>query len=173
MQRALSSILLCAAIAAGPALSQVRPSTAVEIAEQTMMIGDSNLAFRMEGAIAFCYTQWGAYEGHEQFLSDFGWSHAAWGGLHEYTKGPSQIIMSQDFFCDVSDATLTQQQARETLDLILKLDTTLVWEIGETEMGCPMWTSPAGRIVVSSDGQDPVCTPTEGSAIRFWMAGQS
>ena len=169
--RPLFSALLCAALVASPVLSQDRPAPNAELTELTMMVGASDTDDRLKGAVALCYALWGDYDAQQPFMEEMGWSHAFWGGMHEYGKDGTYVYMSTDFFCDVSSGRRTQAQARDILETVLSLDTSVTWELSETSMGCPRWTSSAGGIVVSSDGQDPVCTPTEGSAIRFWMAG--
>ena len=171
MRGLLPSAMLGTLVLTQPALSGDRPAVSAEITELTMMVGASDVDDRVMGAIALCYVLWGDYDGQEQFLQDMGYSHAFWGGLHQYDKDTTQILMSQGFFCDVSDWVRTQAQARDILQSVLDMDTTIAWAFSQSERGCPTWESDLGGIVVTSEGQDPICTPTEGSAIRFWMAG--
>ena len=160
-------LALAICLAAAPLAAQPVPAA---LAELTMQLGDDDPRLRMEGAIAFCYAQWGDYDGHQAFMADMGYSHAEWGGLHEYNKGSTQVLMSPDFFCDVSDMSIPQAEARDILMSVLAKAPGDTWAPGRTGAGCPDLGGPKGRIEVQSAGQDPVCQPTGDSAVRFWMA---
>lgn len=160
---------LAAILAAMPAVADDAAMPDL-LPELTMQVGDSDPVLRYAGALALCYLQWGDYDGQRQFLEDMGWAHATWGGLHEYTKDTAQILMSQDFFCDVSDTRIDQPTAQSLLFKIMDAGGHVAWTGGTDAQGCPEQTGPLGRIVVSSAGQDPVCTATGDSAVRFWIA---
>lgn len=152
---------------ATPAMAEDMPDLLPEL---TMQVGDSDPELRYAGALALCYLQWGDYDGQRQFLEDMGWTHATWGGLNEYTSGTAQILMSQDFFCVVSDTQIDQPTAQSLLLRVMDAGGHVAWTDGTDEQGCRAQSGPLGRIVVSSAGQDPVCTPTGNSAVRFWIA---
>jgi len=164
--RSLPALAALLALAA-PAMAEDMPDLLPEL---SMQVGDSDPKLRFIGGLALCYLQWGDYDDQRQFLEDMGWAHATWGGLNEYTKDTAQILMSQDFFCDVSDTRIDQATAMALLLRTMDAGGHVAWIGGTDAQGCPEQTGPLGRIVVSSAGQDPVCTATGDSAVRFWIA---
>jgi len=171
-RRVLTLAAVGAFACAGAPSTADTPPMPDTIDELTMQLGDSDPALRYAGALALCSAGWGNYAGQRPFLEEMGWAHATWGGLDEYTHGTAQILTSQDFFCDVSDTQVDQAEALDLLFFVLDAAGHVAWRLGETAMGCPELTGPLGGIVVQSAGQDPVCTPTGNSAVRFWMAGE-
>jgi len=154
------------------------PAPAVDLillGEETKALNSKSESVVVRAAAATCLLHPENRQGAMSVFASRGWEvsgDSEWVEINRNDIWVTLLGSNEDFFCDVA-SDLTQAQAATAMTNMFQSANWEGWTSKADAQGCRHLQHPSGiSMVISSGGNDPVCTPTPESSISISFTQQ-